>query len=120
MHGDSRVDQVTAKGPKASEDSIFIRTREPRIADDVGHQDRRELSCLAHGAGAEVRSPVADGTSMAALPCCTEETWKRSAAPRVDWPAYPRRAEHNTVAEGGNTRWAEIARKTRWACRTGR
>ena len=26
---------------------------------------------------------------------------------RVDWPVYPRRAEHNTVAEGGNRRWAE-------------
>ena len=32
-----------------------------------------------------------------------------SAAPRVDWPVYPRRAEHNTVAEGGNRRWAETA-----------
>ena len=30
-----------------------------------------------------------------------------SAALRVDWPVYPRRAEHNTVAEGGNRRWAE-------------
>ena len=29
-----------------------------------------------------------------------------SAALRVDWPVYPRRAEHNTVAEGGNRRWA--------------
>ena len=47
---------------------------------------------------------------MAALPCCTEGTWKRSAAPRVDRPVYPRRAEHNTVAEGGNRRWAETAR----------
>jgi hypothetical protein len=28
---------------------------------------------------------------------------------RVDWPVYPRRAEHNTVAEGGNRRWAETA-----------
>ena len=27
-----------------------------------------------------------------------------SAAPRVDWPVYPRRAEHNTVTEGGNRR----------------
>jgi hypothetical protein len=27
-----------------------------------------------------------------------------SAALRVDWPVYPRRAEHNTVAEGGNRR----------------
>ena len=49
---------------------------------------------------------------MAALPCCTEGTWKRSAAPRVDWPVYPRRAEHNTVAEGGNRRWAEADQKT--------
>ena len=24
-----------------------------------------------------------------------------SAALRVDWPVYPRRAEHNTVTEGG-------------------
>ena len=30
-----------------------------------------------------------------------------SAAPRVDWPVYPRRAEHNTVAKGGNRRWAD-------------
>ena len=35
-----------------------------------------------------------------------------SAAPRVDWPVYPRRAEHNTVAEGGNRRWAETARQS--------
>ena len=33
-----------------------------------------------------------------------------SAALRVDWPVYPRRAEHNTIAEGGNRRWAEAAR----------
>ena len=35
-----------------------------------------------------------------------------SAALRVDWPVYPRRAEHNTVAEGGNRRWAETAIRT--------
>ncbi len=40
MHRDGRVDQVAAQGPKASEDSVFIRTRKPRVADDVGHQDR--------------------------------------------------------------------------------
>jgi hypothetical protein len=37
MHGDGRVDQVAAEGPKAGEDSILIRTRKPRVADDVGH-----------------------------------------------------------------------------------
>ena len=34
-----------------------------------------------------------------------------SAALRVDWPVYPRHAEHNTVAGGGNRRWAETARR---------
>ena len=52
------------------------------------------------------------GLSMAALPCCAEEDVEAgSAALRVDWPVYPRRAEHNTVAEGGNRRWAETARR---------
>ena len=50
------------------------------------------------------------GLSMAALPCCAEEDVEAgSAALRVDWPVYPRRTEHNTVAEGGNRRWAETA-----------
>jgi hypothetical protein len=40
-----------------------------------------------------------------------------SAAPRVDWPAYPRRAEHTTVAEGGNRRWAETARQNAFQSR---
>jgi hypothetical protein len=48
------------------------------------------------------------GLSMATLPCCAKEDVEAgSAALRVDWPVYPRRAEHNTVAEGGNRRWAE-------------
>ena len=36
---------------------------------------------------------------------------------RVDWPVYPRRAEHNTVAEGGNRRWAETARQNAFQSR---
>ncbi|HZZ22208.1 MAG TPA: hypothetical protein VFE60_06355 [Roseiarcus sp.] len=32
-----------------------------------------------------------------------ERTWKQGVQVlRFDWPVYPRRAEHNTVAEGGN------------------
>jgi hypothetical protein len=47
------------------------------------------------------------GLSMAVLPCRAEEDVEAgSAALRVDWPVYPRRAEHNTVAEGGNRRSA--------------
>ena len=42
------------------------------------------------------------GLSMAVLPCCAEEDVEAgSAALRIDWPVYPRRAEHNTVAERG-------------------
>ena len=52
------------------------------------------------------------GLSMAVLPCRAEEDVEAgSAALRVDWPVYPRRAEHNTVAEGGNRRWAKTARQ---------
>ena len=51
------------------------------------------------------------GLSMAALPCCTEGTWKRGVAPRVDWPVFPRSSEHNTVAVGGNRRWTKTARQ---------
>jgi hypothetical protein len=78
MHRDGRVDQVAAKRPKASKDSIFVRTCKPRIADDVGHQDRGEFPGLAHGASAEAgRSPVAMAFGTAALPCCTVATWKQ-------------------------------------------
>src|SRR6516165_399246 len=72
MHGDGRVDQVAPKGPKPCEDTIFIRASKPGVADDVGHQDRREFPGLAHGTSAEVRSPVARGKGMAAFPCCTD------------------------------------------------
>ena len=56
MHRDGRVDQIAAKGAKAREDSIFIRTRKPRTADDVGHQNRSKLSGLAHSATSVVSS----------------------------------------------------------------
>jgi hypothetical protein len=38
---------------------------------------------------------------MVALHAARKGRGSGSAAPRVDWPVYPRRAEHNTVAEGG-------------------
>ena len=47
-----------------------------------------------------------------------ERTWKQGVQVlRVDWPVYPRRAEHNTVAEGGNRRWAETARQNAFQSR---
>ena len=54
-----------------------------------GHRkDARELSII--------------GLSMTALACCAEENVEAgSAALRVDWPVYPRRAEHNTSPREG-------------------
>ena len=50
MGGDGGVDQVAPQAPQARERAILVRSREPGVADDVGHQDRRELSGLRHGA----------------------------------------------------------------------
>jgi hypothetical protein len=87
VDGDGRIDQVAAKGPKASKDSIFIRTGKPRVADHVGDQDRRELSGFAHGASAEAGSPVAGGKGMAAFPCCTKEDVEAGSAGPACRPA---------------------------------
>ena len=122
VHGDGRIDQIAAERPQPRQNPVLVGSGKPRIADDVGHQDRGEFSSLAHGATSPRRVSRFGSSgqslwgiaktqrnvvmlSMAALPCCTEEDVEAgSAAPRVDWPVYPRRAEHNTVAEGGNRR----------------
>ena len=51
MHGDGRIDQVAAQRPKARQDAILVRSREPAVADDIGDQDRRDLPGLAHSSG---------------------------------------------------------------------
>ena len=53
VHGDGRIDQVASERPEPRQNPIFVGPGKPRIADDVGHQDRRELSSLADGANAE-------------------------------------------------------------------
>ena len=53
VHGDGRIDQVAAERPQPRQNPVLVGSGKPRIADDVGHQDRRELSSLAHGANAE-------------------------------------------------------------------
>ena len=72
MHGEDRIDQIAPKGPEPSENSIFVRACKPRVADDVGYQDRGEFPGLAHGAVAEAAGfGGRGGLSMAALPRCT-------------------------------------------------
>ena len=53
VHGDGRIDQVASQRPQPRQNPVLVGSGKPRIADDVGHQDRRELSSLAHGANAE-------------------------------------------------------------------
>ena len=43
VHGDGRVDQVAAQRPEPRKNPVLVGPGKPRIADDVGHQDRREL-----------------------------------------------------------------------------
>ena len=44
VHGDGGIDQVASERPQPRQNPVLVGSREPRIADDVGHQDRRELS----------------------------------------------------------------------------
>jgi hypothetical protein len=81
VHGNDRVDQVAAERPEPRQRAVLVGAGEPAVAGDVEHQNRRKLSSLAHDASAETRSPVAGGSGMAALPCCTEGTWKRECSP---------------------------------------
>ena len=48
MGGDSGVEEIAAEPPQADKSSILVGPSEPGISDDVRHQDRRELSRLAH------------------------------------------------------------------------
>jgi hypothetical protein len=55
------------------------------VADDVGHQDRRELASLAHGANAEAgRSPGRGGLSMMRFHAALkEDVESRERSPNV-------------------------------------
>ena len=50
MRGDGGVDEIAAQPPEARQGSVLVGSGKPRIADDVGHQDRRDFSRFAHGA----------------------------------------------------------------------
>ena len=46
MESDGRIDQVAAKRPELGKRAPLVGADEPAVANDVGHQNRREL--LAH------------------------------------------------------------------------
>jgi hypothetical protein len=53
---DGRIDQIAAQRPQERENAIFVRSREPAVANHVGDQDRRDFPDFAHCA------PPAAGT----------------------------------------------------------
>ena len=44
------IDQVASERPQPRQNPVLVGSGQPRIADDVGHQDRSQFSGLAHGA----------------------------------------------------------------------
>ena len=50
VHGDGRIDQVASERPQPRQNPVLVGPGKPRIADDVGHQDRRDFARFAHGA----------------------------------------------------------------------
>ena len=50
VDGDGRIDQVASERPQPRQNPVLVGSGKPRIADDVGHQDRGQFSGLAHGA----------------------------------------------------------------------
>ena len=50
MGGDGRIDQIAAERPQPRKSPVLVGPGEPAVADDIGHQDRRELPGLAHRA----------------------------------------------------------------------
>ena len=50
MQGDGGIDQIAAQRPEPRQSAIFVRARQPAIADHVGDKNRRDLSGL-HSSG---------------------------------------------------------------------
>ena len=50
MHGDRGIDQIAAQRAQSRQGAIFVRAREPAVADHIRDQNRRNFPGLAHGA----------------------------------------------------------------------
>jgi hypothetical protein len=115
VNGEGGIDQIAAQRSQARERALFVRAREPAVTDHVRDQDRRYFPRLAHGANAEVaRSPGRGGLGMVRFHAALAEGMEAgSASPRSAREAYPRRADHNTVTEGGIDNGPRLARQDR-------
>ena len=48
MDGDRRLDQVAPQRAQTRQDPILVGARQPRVADDIRHENRRQLARLSH------------------------------------------------------------------------
>ena len=55
VNRDAGIDQVAAHRPEPGQNPVLVRACKPRIADNVGDQNRRELAGYYHSAGLRLR-----------------------------------------------------------------
>ena len=48
MDGDRRLDQVAPQRAQTRQDPILVGARQPRVADDIRHENRRQFARLSH------------------------------------------------------------------------
>ena len=48
MRGDRGIDKIAAEAAQSRKRAILVRAGKPAVADDIRHQNRSELSRLAH------------------------------------------------------------------------
>ena len=129
MHGDCGINQVASQRPQQRQNPVFVGSGKPanssttsdtKIAAILRASRPRRYAAATRSAVSgrpgkasgghrkDARGMSIIGVSMARFHAALRKTWKQGAQPlRFDWPVYPRHAEHNTVAKGGNRRWAE-------------
>jgi hypothetical protein len=81
VDGDGWVDEIAAQRAQPGQNQFLVGAGEPAIADDVGGEDRRQLSALRH-----VSPPQLAGAAYArflVFSACTEPTGKVSTGSSV-------------------------------------
>ena len=58
MDGDRRLDQVAPERAQTRQDTILVGARQPREADDIGHENRRQLARFSHPGPPRVTTPI--------------------------------------------------------------
>ena len=63
MHGYGGIDQLAAQRAQPRQRSLLVGAREPAIADNIGDEDRSDLSRFRHGAASGFGDAIMNGAS---------------------------------------------------------